>query len=72
MDNEEWRPPVAKLPEDKQAKIDANPSRTYPARFEGQCGFCGGTFDEGDPVKYREDRLMHEECADSLDEEESA
>lgn len=37
-------------------------SRTFEAAYPGECGNCGGDFDEGDEVCYEDDVIIHDEC----------
>lgn len=38
-------------------------SRTFEAKYGGRCGYCDTRFGAGDPVRYHDDEVCHEDCA---------
>lgn len=37
-------------------------SRTFDARYGGRCSACEERIHEGDPVRFHEDALVHDDC----------
>lgn len=40
------------------------PGPEFEARFDSECGNCGGYIYEGDPIRYDGDDYAHAECVD--------
>lgn len=38
-------------------------SRTFEARYNGRCAACDERIHEGDPVRFADDALVHDDCA---------
>ena len=42
---------------------------SFELRWAKECGECGEMMEEGDIVKYQDDEIVHNECADEPDED---
>lgn len=43
-------------------------SRPFAARYPGTCPSCGDRFGVDEPVRYIDDELLHDDCADHADD----
>lgn len=40
---------------------------TFLARYPGKCGACDERFSEGDPIRFKDNEYVHDDCTPKLE-----